>query len=62
MTAQQSEVKQDVDTYAQVQAALRHDPWNFEFFQTIRLLERMGAGKPIGRFENPGEEAVRAAS
>jgi type VI secretion system protein ImpH len=59
MTAQQPEVNQDVDTYAQVQAALRNDPWNFEFFQAIRLLERMGAGKPIGRFENPGEEAVR---
>src|ERR1700722_18702140 len=53
------EIDPAVDTFTKVQAALRHDPWNFEFFQTIRLLERMGAGKPIGRFENPGEEAVR---
>ena len=38
---------------------LRREPWSFQFFQTVRLLERFGMGKPVGRFESPGEEAVR---
>lgn len=38
------------------------EPWNFHFFQAVRLLERFGAGKPVGRFENPREEAVRFSS
>jgi len=44
---------------AEVQEELRKDPWNFHFFQAVRLLERFGSGKPVGRFENPKEEAVR---
>jgi type VI secretion system protein ImpH len=44
---------------AAVEAELRTEPWNFEFFQTVRLLERLGAGKPVGRFDNPEEEAAR---
>jgi len=35
------------------------DPWSFQFFQAVRLLERFGTGKPVGRFENPAEEPVR---
>ena len=46
-----------------VQRELRAEPWNFQFFQAVRLLERFGAGKPVGRFvENPAEEAVRFSS
>jgi type VI secretion system protein ImpH len=44
---------------AEVQEELRKEPWNFQFFQTVRLLERLGAGKPVGRFENPKEEVAR---
>jgi type VI secretion system protein ImpH len=49
------------DPYGEIEDAIRSNPWDFEFFQTIRLLERIGsgAGKPIGRFENPADEAVR---
>jgi type VI secretion system protein ImpH len=55
------DVKENVAEYygAEVVEELRREPWNFEFFQMVRLLERLGAGKPVGRFDNPGEEAVR---
>jgi len=43
----------------EVRQELREEPWNFQFFQAVRLLERFGTGKPVGRFENPEEEAVR---
>ena len=43
---------------AAVEEELRREPWNFEFFQMVRLLEHLGTGKPVGRFDNPGEEAV----
>jgi type VI secretion system protein ImpH len=38
---------------------LREEPWNFQFFQAVRLLERLGTGQPVGRFANPEQEAVR---
>jgi len=38
---------------------LREEPWSFQFFQAVRLLERLGAGQPVGRFTNPEREAVR---
>lgn len=41
---------------------LRREPWNFQFFQMVRLLERLGTGKPVGHFDNPSEEAVRFVS
>lgn len=44
---------------AEVEEELRREPWNFQFFQMVRLLERLGSGKPVGRFDNPAEEAVR---
>jgi type VI secretion system protein ImpH len=47
---------------AEVEQELRREPWNFEFFQMVRLLERLGAGKPVGRFDNPAEEAARFLS
>ena len=43
-------------------ADLRSEPWSFQFFQLVRLLERFGTGKPVGRFDKPEEEAVRFAS
>ena len=43
-----------------IATALQREPWAFEFFQAVRLLERMRAGRQVvGRFTNPGEEAVR---
>lgn len=42
-----------------VEIDLREGPWNFHFFQAVRLLERLGSGKPVGRFENPADEAAR---
>ncbi len=44
---------------AEVSVELREEPWNFEFFQAVRLLERFGDGHPVGRFDNPEDEAVR---
>jgi type VI secretion system protein ImpH len=44
---------------ARVIEELCNEPWNYQFFQTVRLLERFGAGKPVGKFETPTEEAVR---
>lgn len=47
--------------YVEVEEDLREEPWSFEFFQAVRLFERFGSGKPVGRFDNPTEEAVRFA-
>jgi type VI secretion system protein ImpH len=51
----------DINEYygAEVTEELRNEPWNFQFFQAVRLLERLSSGKPVGRFENPKDEAVR---
>jgi type VI secretion system protein ImpH len=39
---------------------LDREPYRFEFFQAVRLLERMRPERQVvGRFTNPGEEAVR---
>jgi type VI secretion system protein ImpH len=39
---------------------LDREPYRFEFFQAVRLLERMYAGrKVVGRFNNPSDEALR---
>jgi type VI secretion system protein ImpH len=48
--------------HVRVTKQLREGPWDFQFFQTVRLLERIGTGKPVGQFENPEEEAVRFAA
>ena len=43
-----------------VAARLREEPFCFEFFQAVRLLERMSAGRmPVGRFAHPHQEVVR---
>lgn len=43
-----------------VEAELRAEPYLFEFFQAVRLLERLFRGKsPVGRFFPPSTELVR---
>ena len=43
-----------------VEAELREEPYLFEFFQAVRLLERLFPGKsPVGRFNPPSAEVVR---
>ena len=45
---------------SQVEELLRSEPYRFEFFQAIRLLERMAPDrKPLGRFTNPSDEVAR---
>ena len=46
--------------YWDVTRALNEEPWTFQFFQAIRLLERILPDRsPIGRFVNPTKEIVR---
>jgi len=61
---EESEVRSREPEYygAAVEEELRREPWNFEFFQMVRLLERLGERKPVGRFDNPEDEAVRIES
>ena len=41
-------------------AMLRSHPWNFEFFQAVRLLDRIHPDRePVGHFSVPSSEAVR---
>ena len=43
-----------------MEAELREEPYLFEFFQAVRLLERSFPGKsPVGRFNPPSTEVVR---
>ena len=43
-----------------VASMLDEEPYRFEFFQAVRLLNRMYPGRDIpGRFNNPDEEVVR---
>jgi len=45
---------------SQVEEQLREEPYRFEFFQAIRLLERLApVRKPVGRFTIPSEEVAR---
>jgi type VI secretion system protein ImpH len=45
---------------SEVEELLRNEPYRFEFFQAIRLLERMAPDrKPLGRFTNPSDEVAR---
>ena len=45
---------------AWVEESLRKDPWNFQFFQAVRLLERIGVDRePVGQFVAPEHEAAR---
>ena len=50
----------EISRYAQVQRLLRTVPWEFQFFQAVRLLEQMQPGRQtIGRFVTPTREVVR---
>jgi type VI secretion system protein ImpH len=47
-------------TISEVAGMLRSDPWSFEFFQAVRLLERIHPDRePVGHFSVPSSEAVR---
>lgn len=51
------------DQLAAVELALRSEPWTFQFFQAVRLLERLQPGRsPVGRFVSPSKEIVRFAA
>src|SRR5688572_7807878 len=55
-----SDVNAIRDRYAAVELALREEPWTFQFFQAVRLLERLLPGRsPVGRFVHPSKEVVR---
>ncbi len=45
---------------APLEELLFHEPFRFEFFQAVRLLERLEEGRePVGRDTRPGHESVR---
>jgi type VI secretion system protein ImpH len=47
----------------EIPARLREQPWEFSFFQAVRLLQRFaGVSNPIGAFDTPANEAVRLAT
>lgn len=46
--------------YEVLEDVMRKDPWGFQFFQAVRLIERMRPERrPVGRFFHPGREVVR---
>lgn len=46
--------------FSEVEELLRSEPYRFEFFQAIRLLERIAPDRePLGRFTNPSDEVAR---
>lgn len=46
-----------------VEARLREEPFAFEFFQALRLLERLFPQRhPVGKFVHPSREVVRLAT
>lgn len=45
---------------AELERLLREQPHSFDFFQAVRLLERLHPGKaPVGGFDDPAREVVR---
>ena len=49
--------------YERVRVLLNTVPWEFQFFQAVRLLERLQPERePVGRFVPPWREAVRFGS
>ena len=50
----------DITTLAIVRDHLFKEPWSFDFFQAVRLLERLQPERePVGRYANPRNEVVR---
>ncbi len=46
--------------YSAIEAILHKTPQEFQFFQAVRLLERLNPNRaPVGRFVSPGKEVVR---
>jgi type VI secretion system protein ImpH len=46
--------------YGAIETLLRSVPYEFEFFQAVRLMERVLPNRaPVGRFVSPGREVVR---
>src|SRR5579864_8904829 len=45
---------------SEIESRLRHEPCEFEFFQAMRLLERLLPDcRPVGEFGDPSSEVVR---
>jgi type VI secretion system protein ImpH len=50
----------DVSPYLRMEAKLRATPCEFEFFQAVRLIERLLPDRaPVGRFVSPDKEVMR---
>jgi type VI secretion system protein ImpH len=46
-----------------MEEVLRDEPWSFEFFQAVALLQRLRPGtEAVGRFSNPEDEAIQFRS
>ena len=53
-------LKPDPAALEEVRGRLFREPWAFNFFQAVRLLERLQPDRqPVGRYANPKEEVVR---
>jgi type VI secretion system protein ImpH len=49
--------------HRELERVLESEPYRFDFFQAVRLLEKLWPeGKPVGRFVRPQEEVVRFAA
>lgn len=49
--------------YARMEVVLRKTPFQFEFFQAVRLIERLFPDRaPVGRFVSPDKEVMRFAA
>ncbi|MCX6625599.1 MAG: type VI secretion system baseplate subunit TssG, partial [Acidobacteria bacterium] len=58
-TRQRKEVMKE-EPWFQVEELLRSKPFSFQFFQAVRLLERIRHDRqPVGRFVHPNREIVR---
>jgi type VI secretion system protein ImpH len=52
--------RKGVDRYARMEVLLRENPCKFEFFQAVRLIERLFPDRsPVGRFVSPDKEVMR---
>ncbi|HEY2343716.1 MAG TPA: type VI secretion system baseplate subunit TssG, partial [Chthoniobacteraceae bacterium] len=59
MAAESRTPSPDLDN-SPLEEALRNEPFSFEFFQAVTLLQRLAPQlQPVGRFSNPDDEAVR---
>src|ERR1700722_6978762 len=58
-----NEIAAEVSPYQAVDVLLRRTPQEFEFFQAVRLFERLHPEKsPVGRFVSPSKEVLRFCS